>query len=129
MNIIALGALAVVAVTAMLFLRQKNAEIALLIGLAASAAILLALLGSAGAVTEQVRRFVAAAGVEERYLVILLKVVGICLVTEFASNTCKDAGSAALAGNVSLAGKLMATVSALPLYADIMNTVLGLMKN
>ncbi len=129
MSIVALGALAVASVTAMLFLRPRNAEIALLLGMAASAVILTALLGSAGAVTEQVQRFMTAAGVEKRYLLILLKSVGICLVTEFAVNTCKDAGSAALAGNVSLAGKLMATVTALPLYTDIMNTVLGLMKN
>ena len=45
-----------------------------------------------------------------------------------AVNTCKDAGSQSLACNVSLAGKLMVTVAALPLYIDILNSVLSLVK-
>ena len=43
-------------------------------------------------------------------------------------NTCNDAGSKALASNVSLAGKILVTVTSLPLYADILNVVLSLLK-
>lgn len=128
MNIISLGALAVVSVAAILFIKPKNGEIALLLGVAASAVILLSLLGSAGSVISQVNKIVAAAQIDSRYILILLKVVGICVVTEFAVNTCRDAGSQALAGNISLAGKLMVTVTALPLYTDIMNTALGILR-
>lgn len=128
MNILSLAALAVVTVVAMLFLKPKNGELALLLGIAASVVILLALLGSAGTVVRQVQQIVSAANIKASYLAILLKVVGICIVTEFAVNTCRDAGSSALAGNVSLAGKLLVTVTALPLYTDILNTVLGMIQ-
>ncbi|MEE0957114.1 MAG: SpoIIIAC/SpoIIIAD family protein [Ruminococcus sp.] len=127
MNILSLGALAVTAVTAMLFLKPKNGEIALMLGIAASAVILLSLLGNAGTVIRQINQIVSAANVNASYLVIMLKVVGICIVTEFTVNTCRDAGSSALAGNVSLAGKLLVTVTALPLYTDILNTVSGML--
>ena len=61
-------------------------------------------------------------------MAILLKVIGICLLTEFTANTCRDAGSSALASNVTLAGKLMAAFSALPLYTEILNLVLSLLQ-
>ncbi|MED9970195.1 MAG: SpoIIIAC/SpoIIIAD family protein [Ruminococcus sp.] len=128
MSIVSLSALAVAAVVTILFLKPKNGEIALMLGLAASAAVFVSLLGSAQGIILQVNSIVAASGVNTGYIVILLKVVGICMITEFAVNTCNDAGSRSLAGSVSLAGKLMATAAALPLYTDIMKTVTGILN-
>ena len=77
---------------------------------------------------DTVNNIIAVSDISTGYVAILLKVIGICLITEFAVNTCKDAGSQSLANNVSLAGKIMVTVTSLPLYADILNTVLSLVK-
>ena len=126
MNIVSIGVLAVVAVIVALTLRPKNAEIALMLTVACAVLILLAVLSQAGQIIGTVNSIVAASQINTGYIAILLKVVGICLLTEFAVNTCRDAGSQSLAGNVSLAGKLLVTITALPLYTDILNTVIGL---
>lgn len=126
MNIVSIGVLAVVAVIVALTLRPKNAEIALMLTVACAVLILLAVLSQAGQIIGTVNSIVAAAQINTGYIAILLKVVGICLLTEFAVNTCRDAGCQSLAGNVSLAGKLVVTFTALPLYTDILNTVIGL---
>lgn len=126
MNIVSIGVLTVVAVIVALTLRPKNAEIALMLTVACAVLILLAVLSQAGQIIGTVNSIVAAAQINTGYIAILLKVVGICLLTEFAVNTCRDAGCQSLAGNVSLAGKLLVTVTALPLYTDILNTVIGL---
>ena len=126
MNIVSIGVLAVVAVIVALTLRPKNAEIALMLTVACSVLILVALLSQARQLIGTVNSIVAASQINTGYIAILLKVVGICLLTEFAVNTCRDAGSQSLAGNVSLAGKLLVTITALPLYTDILNTVIGL---
>lgn len=126
MNIVSIGVLAVVAVIVALTLRPKNAEIALMLTVACAVLILLAVLSQAGQIIGTVNSIVAAAQINTGYIAILLKVVGICLLTEFTVNTCRDAGCQSLAGNVSLAGKLLVTVTALPLYTDILNTVIGL---
>jgi stage III sporulation protein AD len=57
-----------------------------------------------------------------------LKVIGICLVTEFTANVCRDSGSSSLAGTVTLTGKILVTIAALPMYSDILNVVLELIK-
>ena len=128
MNILTICILAIVAVILILTIKSKNSEIALMIGIACSVIILLAVLSQAVSVINTVNNIIAVSQISTSYIVILLKVIGICLLTEFAANTCKDAGSQSIAGNVSLAGKIMVTVTALPLYTDILNTVLSLLQ-
>ena len=123
MSAAAIGAFAVTAAVLALTLRPKNSELA-----PAAVTLLLSVLGSASAVIETVRQIVAVSGVSTGYLAIMLKVIGICLLTEFAANTCRDAGSSALAANVTLAGKLLVTAAALPLYADILNLVTAMLS-
>ena len=128
MPFVALAVSAVTAAVLALTIRPKNGEIALLLCVACSVMILLSVLGSASAVIETVRQIVAVSGISTGYLAIMLKVIGICLLTEFTANICRDAGSSALASNVTLAGKLMVTFTALPLYADILNMVSSLLS-
>lgn len=129
MNIIAICALAVTAAIITVTLRPKNGEIAVMLALSCSAVVLLSLFSQASAVVSAVNSIVAACGMSSDCVVIMLKAAGICVLTEFASNACRDAGSASLACNVTLAGKIMVTFTALPLYTEILNTVLSLVSS
>ena len=126
MGIVAMCALGLTAAVLALTLRPKNGEISLLLTVACSVMLLLVALGSAAGVIDSVHRIVAASQINSAYIAVLLKVIGICLLTEFTANTCRDAGSSALASNITLAGKLMAAVCAIPLYTDILNTVMSI---
>ena len=128
MSLVAIAATAIAAVTVMAVLKPKNGEIAVMLGASASVVILLSVLSNTAEVFSKLNEIIAGAGLQTNYVVILLKVIGICLVTEFASNTCRDAGSSSLASNVTLAGKLMVTVTALPLYSDILGVVKNLLS-
>ena len=123
MNVVSVCMLALTAAVLALTLRPKSGEIALLLTVVL---LMFSVLGSAGDIIAAVRGIVSSSGISAGYLAILLKVIGICLMTEFTANTCRDAGSSALASNVTLAGKLLATAAALPLYADILSVVSGL---
>jgi stage III sporulation protein AD len=107
-------------------LKPKNAEIALMLVISCSVIFLLSVLSQVSSVVSTLNQIIAVSSISTSYVAILLKVIGICLITEFTANTCKDAGSQALATNISLAGKILVTVTALPLYSDILNTVLSL---
>ncbi|HBM97929.1 MAG TPA: hypothetical protein DD413_00745 [Ruminococcus sp.] len=129
MNIFSICVLAVVAVIMMVTLKPRNSEIALMLGISCSVIILMMILSQVSTITQTVNQIIAVSGISTSYIVILLKVIGICIITEFAVNTCKDAGSQTLSNNVSLAGKIMVTVTSLPLYSDILNTVLSLAQS
>ncbi len=128
MNILSISILSVLTVIIITTLRPKNSEIALMLGLSCSVIVLLTVLSQVSGIVATINNIIAVSQISTSYVVILLKVIGICLVTEFAVNVCKDAGSQSLANNVSLAGKIMATITSLPLYADILNTVLSLVS-
>lgn len=120
--------LSVISVIIMLMLKPKNGEIAIMLGLCASVIILICVLSQVSQIMDTINSIIAISGISTSYIAILLKTIGICLITEFAVNTCKDAGSQSLAGNVSLAGKILITITALPLYSDILNTINGLLN-
>lgn len=61
-------------------------------------------------------------------LKILLKVVGIGYVTEFASSTLEDFGNSSIANKITLAGKVAVIVCALPIFESILNLVKEFLK-
>ncbi len=128
MSIVSLCALALTSAILALAIRRHNGEISVLLIAACCVGLLISVMSSASALIEAVSRISAVSQINGGYVAILLKVIGICLLTEFTANTCRDAGSSALASNVTLAGKLMAAVSALPLYTEILNLVLSLLQ-
>jgi len=50
---------------------------------------------------------------------LILKVLGVSLLSEFASQACRDAGEEGIALRVELGGKMMLIVLALPLLREI----------
>lgn len=128
MSIVSVCALSVAAVIIALTLKPKNAEIAVMLGLCVSVVIMFALFSNIAQITDKISEITAASGIGTGYIAILLKVIGICLVTEFTANVCRDSGSTSLAGTVTLTGKILVTIAALPLYSDILNVVLELIK-
>ena len=68
-------------------------------------------------------------GVENGLVKILLKIVGIGYLTEFAAGVLEDFGSPSVADKVVLAGKLTIVAVSLPLISrvlSVLNTFLGL---
>lgn len=128
MGIVTIAAAAVTAAVFAALLRKTNPELSLILVIACSVVLLLWALASASGILENLNSMITSAGLRADYIAILLKVIGICLVTEFAVNVCRDSGSSALAGNLSLAGKLLITLTAMPLYNDIFQTILSLLQ-
>ena len=57
------------------------------------------------------------------YIKLLLKLIGISFLAEFASNVCRDAGCGAMAGQVELFGKLSLLVTGLPVILALFETL------
>lgn len=54
---------------------------------------------------------------------ILLKALGIALVTQLAQDICKDAGSQTLSGVVELSGRVLILAAALPMAQAVLNLI------
>lgn len=107
--------------------RRGAPEAALLLGLAAAVAALLALSESFRSLMDFFAELTERAGVPNELFVPLYKTVGIALVVKLGSGLCKDAGEAALASSVEIAGAVCALLAALPLLQKAMDVLLELM--
>lgn len=129
MSILTISFVGVTTAVLSLSLRRHNAEISIAIAIIGSVIIFVSVLLNLSSVYETVRSVLDSASVNSTYIAILLKAVGICFLTEFASDCCIDAGQRALANNIAIAGKVLVLITAVPLYRDVLDTVLSLTGN
>lgn len=116
----------VIASVLAVILKKNNAEYSFILTICTSAILVTyitsALLEAIGGVKE----IFSASGMSTTYLTLLLKCVGICFLTEFTCDTCKDAGQAALSNIVLFGGKIFVLVSSLPLFSELLSIVTDL---
>lgn len=123
MNILSICTIAIVSVVLILTVKRHNQELAILISLGCSVLILLSLSQYLLDSVDSVRTILKNSNINSKYIVILLKVVGICFITEFSCDTAKEAGLDTLTGNLALGGKIIVLITAMPMFMDILNVV------
>lgn len=126
MSILAISFVGVTAAILSLSLRRYNAEISIAIAIIGCVIIFLAVLLNLSYVYDTVKSLFSASSVNSTYMLIMFKAVGICFLTEFASDCCIDAGQRAIANNIAIAGKVLVLVTAVPMYKDVLDVVLSL---
>ena len=67
------------------------------------------------------------AGLEPLYFGIILKVLAISYVADFAAAICRDAGEELIASRVEMAGKVLILVAALPIVQEVLSVVRSLL--
>ena len=70
-----------------------------------------------------------SAGLDDKYLRVILKSLGLCIVGDFTASVCRDCGENTLAQNSELICKCAIIVVALPVYSDVYEMILKLWKN
>ena len=118
----------IVAAFLSVLLRKYQPALALGVGLLAGVVVLGSLLGTVLPLLRRVQTLAENAAVPTGYIGILLKGLGICLLTQIASDTCRDAGETALANKAELVGKILLLTVALPLFEEIITLALSLLQ-
>lgn len=106
--------------------RSAHREMGAVFSLACGAALFLLL-------ADKLREAVAAFGemaqlsqLSEGHTALILKVLGIAVLAEFAAQACRDAGEEGIALRVEMGGKLMLITLSLPVLEEITRLILGL---
>ncbi len=114
-----LAGVAILAAVTAAMLRRYHQEYAALVVIAAGAAVLLGVLSNLLPAIRQISEFLSAARLSPDYAVILFKTLGICFLTQFSADSCRDAGENSLASQVELAGKISIVALSLPLFEKV----------
>ena len=113
-----------VGLTALLILRAYKPEWAPLLRMAVTVVALGLTLSLAGTVLENVTELVSATNaLDGENWIILLKGLGIAILTEVAASVCRDSGEGGLATWVETAGKMEILLLSFPLIKDVMDVV------
>ena len=111
--------IALTAVMLAKMLERYAKEQAMLLTLLTGAMLTAAAVTMLTPVTEQIDALLADAGLEPQQTACITKAIGICCVTQLASDVCKDAGESAMASAVMIAGKTALLVLTLPLILPL----------
>ncbi len=108
-----------------LFLKQIKSPYAEMISLATCLLIIFYSLSRLSAVFEIINTIGAYFSEQKDYFKILLKIIGITYVADFASNICKDAGYSAIAGQIEIFGKISILAISSPIILALLETIYG----
>lgn len=109
-------------------LRSAHPQIATAAALACGVGAMLLSTQELGSLAGAIDRLEKAAGGVQGDGLRLLKLCGVALVAEFASDVCRDAGEAALAKRIDMGMRIGVTAAALPAAAELMEMLAELLR-
>lgn len=123
MDIIKVSLIGMSGVFLSIILKERKAEFAQIVILCVATLIFAFVSTKLGIIVSTIKTLASYVNIEEKYLVILLKMTGITYVAEFAASLCKDAGNQAVATQIEIFAKLSLLAVSLPVVTALLETI------
>lgn len=129
MNLITILGICIIAAILATVLRENKLEYAIILSVAAGAIIFLYMLNSMLNSFFEIRNIIGKAGIDSSYFLVAFKALGICIITGFTADLCRDFGQTALAGRAELAGRCAIFLISLPLLSSLLEAAYSFIGN
>ena len=127
MDILRLGAIAVIAALCALVLKKGTPELSLVLALGAGVLLLWESVSALGEVLTLAEDFAARTGLSSMLWAPVWKTAGIGVITRLGASLCRDAGESGIAAFLETAGGIAALCAAVPLIETVFDTLAGLL--
>lgn len=127
MDIIKIIGIAFIAVIIIVILKQYRPEFAIYASIIAGVLILTLAFGTLSGIIDMINSISSKTNINSDFLVILIKITGIAILTEFAVSICKDSGESAIASKVDIGGKIIIISMSIPIINALMDTVVKIL--
>lgn len=124
MDIIKIIGIAFIAVIIIVILKQYRPEFAIYASIIAGVLILALASNTLSGIIDMIKSISNKTNINSDFLVILIKITGIAILTEFAVSICKDAGESAIASKVDVGGKIIIISMSIPIINALIDTVI-----
>ena len=118
-----MAVIGIIAVLIAIIFKKGREEYSLYISIAACIVILLLGIGTLEVILDTINRLQGYIKINKAYINILIKIIGITYVTEFAASICKDSGYQAIGEQVELVGKLSILAISMPILLALLDTI------
>lgn len=103
--------------------RGQKTEYEVLVCICGGVIILGFALNKMSGIMRGIRQIQSYSGMDNTHYLILMKIIGITYLSEFASDICKDTGHASVGNYVELAGKLSILAVSMPVILALLDTI------
>lgn len=123
MTVASIAVIGLISVLLAVELKAIKGEYGVYLVLGAGLVIFFYSLSKLEAVIETIRKVQSYIRLDRVYLEILMKMIGITYIAEFASGICRDAGYGSLGGQIEIFGKLSMLAVSMPILLALMETL------
>lgn len=109
-------------------LRDYNKTISFIVMLATAVIIFILAADGLSGIFGYIAKISSGSESTAEYIKLMMKVLGITLISQFTSDMCRDAGENALANQTETAAKIIVVLMVLPLFESVLNIITGLLE-
>ncbi len=103
--------------------KQYKPEIAVVLSIIVGVLMLISAVSLVNPILTEIEEITDKSNVSLVNISVLLKAIGICYVTQFVSDICRDSGQSAISTKVELVGRLAMCVVSFPLYKELISLI------
>ena len=123
MNIVGFVGIALIAAILSIVLKKYNPEYSIVLSIITGIFLFAKIFTYLISIISSVKGLLNFSNVPADFILIMFKSLGICFLTQFSSDSCIDAGEAALASKIEFIGKIAVVLVAMPLIEEIIKVV------
>ncbi|XCP83924.1 SpoIIIAC/SpoIIIAD family protein [Roseburia hominis] len=128
MTILQIAGIGIVGALLALQLKSAKSEYGVYLGIAVSLVLFFAMSGKLGIILETVSLIGKTLHLEQAYLAVMLKMLGVTYIAVFAADICKDAGYQTIAGQIEIFAKLTILALGMPVFQALLITIQDFLK-
>ena len=123
MDILRIAVLGIAGVLIALVLKKERGEYSAFVSMAVCICIFFYIITKVETILAFAQRMETLISVDGSYIALVVKMVGITYVAEFAMNVCKDAGYSAIGNQIEMFAKMSILVVSLPVLTAFLETI------
>ena len=123
MEIIRISVIGIAGIVLAILVKEAKPEYSFYLTFAAGIAILFFSAGRLSDLLGSIREIQQYLPIENTYMDLLLKMVGITYVGQFSARICRDAGYASVAGQIELFARLSVLAISMPILTALLETI------
>lgn len=124
MEIIKIIGIGLISLIIIIILKQYKPEFAIYVSLAAGILILTMCFQELAGIITLLKNIGNRTSINNQFILLLLKITGIAILTEFAVSICNDSGETAIGTKIDIGGKIMIISISIPIITALLETVL-----
>ena len=118
--------IAMVSTILCIVIKKDRPEMANFVALTAGIIILLSVVMKLSFIVDGIQSLADKVNFPSMYISLIIKLIGICYIIEFAISLCNDCGEKSIASKLEFGGKIIIMTMSFPILLSIVDTIISL---